>query len=511
MTSHNFSKSSAGSLVRKASVVAGATFASRILGFFRDLIIAFTLGAGPIADAFFVAFRLPNLLRRLFAEGSLTMAFIPVFSKTRESSGDEDAFSLARSVQIWLLIIVGSITILAIIFAAPLTALIAPGFKSTPEVFDVTVSLVRICFPYILFISSVALCMGILNSMNHFFAPAFSPALMNTTLIFMALAAYFLDYSVAYFLAAGVFISGMIQWFFQYPFLRQMGFSWKGSYSLTHPGIFRIGRLMLPSVFGAAVYQINILIGTLLASFLAAGSISYLYYADRLVQFPLGVFAVAISTVALPSLSVMAGAGDMTGFKKTLNTSLSLTLFIALPSSAGLLGLSYPLIEVIFGRGEFSATAVQATSLALIGYSVGLPAFSCVRPLVSAFYALEDTRTPVKIAVVSLLVNIVLGILLMQKLEHFGLALAASISSWVNVLLLGTALRKKTGAWLSEQEKLWKMLGISCVLLLGIKFLSVSSWLAVAMIPLWALVYYALALGARLPEASLAARIWTGR
>ncbi|MFN2267126.1 MAG: lipid II flippase MurJ, partial [Desulfonatronovibrio sp.] len=262
-----------------------------------------------------------------------------------------------------------------------------------------------------------------------------------------------------------------------------------------------------PTVLGAAVYQINILIGTVLASFLAAGSISYLYYADRLVQFPLGVFAVAISTVALPSLSALAGTGDMSGFKKTLNSSINLTLFIALPSTAGLIGLSYPLIEVIFGRGEFGALAVDATSLALIGYAVGLPAFSCVRSLISAFYALEDTKTPVKIAVVSLVVNIGLGLMLMQTFAHFGLALAASISSWINVILLGLFLEYKTGHWMTYKLDLLKMTGISCILLLGIKFLSVPSALAVGLIPVWAAIYMAMALTVRLPQASMILRL----
>ncbi|RQD61838.1 murein biosynthesis integral membrane protein MurJ [Desulfonatronovibrio magnus] len=501
-------KHSSGSLARKASVVAGATLLSRVLGFIRDLIIAFALGAGPMADAFFVAFRLPNLLRRLFAEGSLTMAFIPVFTKTRDLHGQEEAFILARSVQLWLLIIVGIITLLAIIFAAPLTALIAPGFKNDPETFDAAVTLVRICFPYILFISAVALCMGILNSLNHFFAPAAAPAIMNLTLIAFALSAYLSGGEVALFLSAGVFFSGILQWFFQYPFLKKAGFSWKGSYSLSHPGISRIGKLMLPTIFGAAVYQINILIGTILASFLAAGSISYLYYADRLVQFPLGVFAVAISTAALPSLSSLAGQGDITNFKKTLNTSLNLTLFIALPSTAGLIGLSYPLIEIIFGRGEFGPTAIQATSLALVGFAAGLPAFSCVRPLISAFYALEDTKTPVKIAVVSLIVNIILSIVLMQKLQHTGLALAASISSWVNIILLILALNKKIGRWLTETRSILKMTGASCVLLLSIKFLSMPSWAAVACIPVWGMAYFMLARALQIPETIMILKIF---
>lgn len=495
-------------LARSASVVAGATLISRILGFIRDLIIAFTLGAGPMADAFFVAFRIPNLLRRLFAEGSLTMAFVPVFTKIRKELGPEQAFALARSVQIWLLLILGGITITALVLAAPLTTLVAPGFRDDPEIFETTVTLVRICFPYIFFISSVALCMGILNSMNHFMAPALSPALMNITLIVSALGAHFTGMSVALALSFGVLASGFIQWAFQYPFLKKTGFSWTGSFDLKHPGVKRIGKLMLPTVFGAAVYQLNILAGTIMASFLASGSIAYLYYADRLVQFPLGVFAVAISTAALPSLSALAGDRNMQEFRSTLNSSLSLTLFIALPSTAGLIGLSYPLIDVIFGRGAFGSDAVAATSLALVGFAVGLPAFSCVRPLLSAFYALEDTVTPVKIAVVSLGLNILLGLLLMQYLQHFGLALAASISSWVNVLLLGTALSRKTGAWMTGKAGLLKMILASCALLLIIKFVSLPSWMAVALIPAWAAIYFLLAGMLRIPETGIILRSW---
>ncbi len=496
------------SLTRKASVVAGATLVSRVLGFVRDLIIAFTLGAGPMADAFFVAFRIPNLLRRLFAEGSLTLAFVPVFTKTKNSRGHEAAFALARSVQVWLLIILGALTFLALIFAAPLTMLVAPGFRDDPQIFQATVNLVRICFPYILFISSVALCMGILNSMNHFLAPALAPGLMNIVLIVFALAGYLSGTSVAIALSMGVLASGLIQWAFQYPFLKKSGFNWLGGFSLNDPGVRRIGKLMLPTVFGAAVYQLNILAGTILASFLASGSIAYLYYADRLVQFPLGVFAVAISTAALPSLSALAWENDLSGFKRTLNSSLSLTLFIALPSTAGLIGLSFPLIDVIFGRGAFTDYAVEATALALVGFAVGLPAFSCVRPLISAFYALEDTVTPVKIAVVSLVLNIILGLVLMQYLAHFGLALAASISSWVNVLLLGMALKLKTGPWLTSKVSLVKMALLSCSLLLVLKSVSVSSWMAVALIPVWAALYFILATIINIPDAKIILTAW---
>ncbi len=508
MTAQEKTHSSFTSLTRKASVVAGATLISRILGFVRDLIIAFSLGAGPMADAFFVAFRIPNLLRRLFAEGSLTLAFVPVFIKIKNSQGKEHAFALARSVQIWLLVILGLLTFLALVFAAPLTMLVAPGFRDDPQVFEMTVTLVRICFPYILFISSVALCMGILNSMNHFLAPALAPGLMNVVLIVFALAGYFSGYSVAVSLSIGVLASGIIQLAFQYPFLKKSGFTWLGSFSLKDPGGGRIGKLMLPTVFGAAVYQLNILAGTILASFLASGSIAYLYYADRLVQFPLGVFAVAISTAALPSLSALAGDQNMTGFKKTFNSSLSLTLFIALPSTAGLIGLSYPLIEVIFGRGAFDQQAVEATSLALVGFAVGLPAFSCVRPLISAFYSLEDTVTPMKIAVVSLVLNVFLGLILMQHLAHFGLALAASISSWVNVIFLGLALKRKIGPWMTIGNNLIKMAVASLALLFLLKFVSVPSWTAVALIPVWAFLYIIVAIMIKIPDVNIVFRAW---
>jgi putative peptidoglycan lipid II flippase len=485
--------SSIHSLARNASLVAGATLISRILGLGRDLIIAFSLGAGPFADAFFVAFRLPNLLRRLFAEGSLTMAFVPVFTRTKNEQGLGQAFLLARSVQVWLLIILGIIVCLSIFLANPITSIIAPGFKKNPEVFALTVGLVRICFPYIIFISSVALCMGILNSMNHFLAPSLAPSILNIVLISFALLAYFLHLSsdsVPLFLSIGVLVAGLGQWLLQQPFLRTIGFKWKGPFDLRNKGVKKIGHLMLPTIVGAAVYQLNIVFSTILASFLPLGSISYLYYADRLVQFPLGVFGVAVSTAALPSLSELATKQNMDAFKNTLNSSLSLTLFISLPATAGLIGLSYPLVKTLFGHGAFSSHAVQATANALIGYCIGLPAFSCVRSIISAFYSLEDTKTPVKIAFICMLINITLGYFLMQKLVHVGLALAVSISSWVNVLLLGFYLRKKIGPWFTGAGEILKMILLSFALLAGVTALASFQWIALLSIPLWALGYF---------------------
>ncbi|HKI80836.1 MAG TPA: murein biosynthesis integral membrane protein MurJ, partial [Pseudodesulfovibrio sp.] len=338
-------------IARNAAVVAGATLVSRILGFVRDIIVAFALGAGLFADAFFVAFRIPNLLRRLFGEGSLTMAFIPIYSRLMEEEGEEAARAMARSAAAWLAAVLIGITVIVELLAQPLTMAIAPGFLDNHAQFAVTVDLVRICFPYVVLICGVALCMGILNSRNHFLAPALAPVALNVSLIGSALFGYFAGYNVAYCMAYGVLVGGAAQWLLQQPFLVRTGFSWHGPWSWRNKGVARMGMLMLPTVFGAAVYQLNILLGTLLASFLPVGSVSYLYYADRLVQFPLGVFGIAISTAALPSLSRLAAKGEMAEYDEALSASLGLTLFISLPAAAGLIGLAGPVIGLLFERG----------------------------------------------------------------------------------------------------------------------------------------------------------------
>jgi putative peptidoglycan lipid II flippase len=491
-------------ITHNASIVAGATLLSRILGLARDLIVAFALGAGPLADAFFVAFRLPNLLRRLFAEGSLTMAFVPVFTRTRQVRGDEEAFILARSVQVWLLIILGVIVLLAMLFAEPITLLVAPGFSRSPELLATTATLVRICFPYILFISAVALCMGVLNGMNHFLAPALAPCMLNIVLILAALAAVAQGLSVPHALSWGVLAAGAAQWLVQQPVLRRKGCTWLGPVRILDPGVRRIGRLMLPSVFGSAVYQINILLGTMLASFLPLGSISYLYYADRMVQFPLGVFGVAIGTAALPSLSGLAGAKDWKGFGSGLTSAINLTLFISLPAAAGLAGLAEPIVSLLFERGAFAGPAVEQTAMALQAYALGLPAFSCVRPLISAFYALEDTRTPVWIAVVCLVLNISLGLLLMQFYDHVGLAAATSLASWANVALLAWFIgRKQELDRLQPSASLGKILILSGCVLGGTMVTAGHAFVAFALIPAWAIGFMGLAVIWGVPEASL--------
>lgn len=492
-------------IAKNAVVVGVATLASRILGFIRDLVVAFALGAGPMADAFFVAFRLPNLLRRLFGEGSLTMAFVPVFTRIRKEESEAEAHAFARSTLVWLALILSLITLGAIVLARPLVLLVAPGFAHDPQLVALTADLVRICFPYIIFISGVALCMGILNSCGHFMAPALSPCVLNVALIVAALVGVKMGWSVPYCLAWGVFAAGVGQWLQQQPYLARFGFSWRGPWSFSHPGVKKTGKLMLPTVFGAAVYQINIVLGTALASFLAVGSISYLYYADRLVQFPLGVFGVAVSTAALPSLSLLATTGKMDDFRQTLSASMRLTLFISLPATAGLISLSVPIVALLFGRGAFSPEAVRLTAWALVAYGVGLPAFGLVRPLVSACYALEDTRTPVRVGVVSLVVYVISGVTLMQVLDHVGLALATTISSWVNVLLLMRGLNQRLGHWADFWREAAMYSGMSLVIG-GAAWLTVDlgRW-AVALIPLWCVGYALAAMALKVPEAQMVA------
>ncbi len=490
-------------IARRAATVGGATLVSRILGFIRDLITAFTLGAGLFADAFFVAFRIPNLLRSLFAEGSLTLAFIPAFSRVRAEEGEERAREMARAVLAWLVSILAGITLLAMVFAPQLTALIAPGFERNPELLATTASLLRICFPYIIFISGVGLCMGILNALDHFFAPAMAPCILNIGFITFALIGWRLNLNVAYCLAWGVLASGLGQWLFQQPYLARMGFSWRGPWRWFDPAVLRMGRLMLPSVFGSAVYQVNLLLGTLLASFLPTGSISYLYYADRLVQFPVGVFGLAVSTAALPSLSRLCAEGKIDEFMSVIRSSLRLSLTISLPAMAGLIALSTPLITLLFGRGAFGPGAIQSTSAALMAYGLGLPAIALVRPLVGAFYALEDTRTPVFVATLCVAVNILLGWALMHTLAHVGLALAVSVASALNVALLSCLLRRRLGAW-PMRLSTWLKCGAPSLVIGLLAYATSGTRLVWALlIPVWAALYFFLARALGLDEARL--------
>lgn len=462
-------------VAKAAGVVGAATLLSRIFGFVRDVIIASLFGAGLSSDAFFVAFRIPNLLRRLFAEGSLSIAFIPVFTEYLKTKGRNEAFSMARSAIRLLSIILVLLTLAGILLAPVIIRIIAPGFTASPEKLSITILLTRIMFPYIFFICLVALAMGILNVLDHFAAPALAPVFLNLAIICSAFTiSPHLDQPVIG-LGIGVIAGGILQLTLQIPFLIKKGFYFWGKADFFHPGMKKIGRLMLPAIFGAAVYQINILIGTLLASLLPEGSVSYLYYADRLVQFPLGIFAIATATAVLPSLSRQAATNDMEAFKKTFTFAMQLVLFITVPAMTGLIVLREPIVALLFKRGAFSPEAVRLTAFALLCYSIGLWAFASVRIAVSTFYALQDTKTPVKIAVYSIIVNIVAGIILMGPLGHGGLALATSLSSIFNLCLLLLILKTKLGlfSWHSISISICKTILSSIIMAALVWYVSI--------------------------------------
>jgi putative peptidoglycan lipid II flippase len=432
-------------VTRAAGVVGIYTFLSRVLGLLRDMLIANFFGSGMSADAFFVAFRIPNLLRRLFAEGSFSVAFIPVFTEYLQKRSREDAFLLARVVFTSLILILTVVTVLGIVFSPLIVRIIAPGFGGMGEKYALTVLLTRIMFPYIFLVSVLALFTGILNSLRHFAAPAMAPVFLNLAMIaaLLLLAPYMKTPTVG--LAIGVIVGGILQMLLQVPFLLKKGTSFAPLWFPSHPALRKIGILMLPTIFGSAIYQINQLVGTLLASLLREGSVSYLYYADRLVQFPLGVFAIAISTAVLPSLSREAADRDFLGLRGTLSHAIRLTMFITIPAMVGLIVLREPIVRLLFERGAFDSFTTIMTAQALLFYSLGLWAFAGLRVFVSAFYSLQDTVTPVKVAVVAMIANIVFSLLLMGPLKHGGLALALSLASTMQLLILILLLRRRIG------------------------------------------------------------------
>jgi len=432
-------------VTKAAGVVSGATLLSRVFGLLRDVVIAGFFGAGIASDAFFVAFRIPNLLRRLFAEGSLTIAFVPIFTEYLSKDGEPAAFLFARSAIRLISILLAIAAVAGILLTPLIVRIMAPGFMASPEKLALTISLTRFMFPYIFFIGLVALSMGILNALGHFAAPALAPVLLNFAMITAVLLLSPYLQNPVYGLAVGVLAGGLLQLLLQIPFLLRKGLVFWETASLFHPGLKRLGKLMLPAVFGAAVYQINILVGTLLASLLPEGSVSYLYYADRLVQFPLGIFAIAAATAVLPSFSKYAVIQDTQALSETFGYAMRLIFFITIPSMVGMILLREPIIGLLFRRGAFDSQTTALTATALFYYGIGLWAFSAVRIVVTLFYALQDTRTPVKMAAISILVNIVLGVILMWPLRHGGLALATSLASMVNLYLLVRALKKKVG------------------------------------------------------------------
>ncbi|MBW1720603.1 MAG: murein biosynthesis integral membrane protein MurJ [Deltaproteobacteria bacterium] len=498
-----------------AGVVGFFTLLSRILGLVRDMVFARFFGDGMAADAFFVAFRIPNLLRRLFAEGSLTIAFIPVFTEYLTRKSRKDAFLLARAVLTLLSAVLVGITVLGILCSPWIVRIQAYGWGGAGAKYELTVLLTRIMFPYILLVSIVALFMGILNALRHFAAPAAAPILLNIGIIgaTLWLSPHFSEPVVG--VAVGVLIGGVLQLALQLPWILKKGVTLLPAWLPRHPAVRRIGLLMVPAVYGSAVYQLNQFIATLLATFLPEGSVSWLYYADRIVEFPLGVFAIAISTAVLPSLSRHAAGGDREGFGDTLEYAIRLVFFISVPSMAGLIVLGRPIIQVFFERGAFGPLSTDMTLTALFFYSMGLWAFSANRVMVSAFYALQDTKTPVKTATAAMAANFVFSLSLMGPLRHGGLALALSLASTLQFFLLLYLLKRKTpffglGVILKSGVK-----SLAASVLMGgvVYYLSVawrdldppeSLWdvalMLVVLVPVGALIYFSLAKLFRLRE-----------
>jgi putative peptidoglycan lipid II flippase len=455
-------------VTRAAGVVGGATLVSRVLGFVREMVISYFFGASVAADAFFVAFRIPNLIRRLFAEGTLTISFIPVFTRVLTEQGPGQAKRLSDGAFVLLTVTLLVFLAAGEIFTPTVVSLIAPGFAPSPvqieagrflaelsrpftpallmgpDKFELTVWLTRITLPYLVFICLVALGMGVLNSTGHFFAPAAAPILLNLAIIVCALALTPLFDPPVTALAVGVILGGVAQLMLQWPFLVKKGFAPRPTWRMWHPAMGRVLRLFVPAVVGAAVYQLNVFVSTLLAS-PYPGSVSYLWYADRVVQFPLGVFGVAVGTAVLPSLSRLAAADQLGELRDTMNHALRLTMFITLPSIVGLLVLARPVVELFFLRGKFTPVDALATSQTVIAYLVGLWAVASVAIVVRVFYAYNDAKTPVAIAVAALLLNILLALSLVETWRHVGLALATSLASILNFGLLIIFVRRKIG------------------------------------------------------------------
>ncbi|MBF0612318.1 MAG: murein biosynthesis integral membrane protein MurJ [Magnetococcales bacterium] len=412
------------------------TLLSRITGFVRDVVIAHGFGAGMAADAFFVAQKLPNFLRRLFAEGAFSTAFVPVLGGYVARGEQEEVQEVVQSVYSVLLAILVLVVLIAQIAMPLLIMILAPGFMADGEKFQLTVDLTRITFPYILFIALVSLAAGVQNTYRHFALPAFTPVLLNISIMVGAfgIAPLFAEPTMG--LAFGIFLGGVTQLALQYPAMKKLGVPLRWRWNPRHEAIGRILKLMGPSVLGVSVAQIGLLFDLFIASFLPQGSVSYLYYADRLVEFPLGIIGIAMATAILPTLTARAAKEDMPGLRSDLDFALRIMVLINLPATAGLIILGEPLLTMLFQRGAFSEEATALTYQAMVAFGMGLIGFSGVKILAPAFYALHDTKTPVKIAILCLATNMGLNLLLMGSMKHVGLALATTLAAYLNAGLL---------------------------------------------------------------------------
>ena len=436
-------------LLQSTSIVSGMTLLSRILGLVRDIVFARFFGASIVMDAFIVANRIPNMLRRFFAEGAFSQGFVPVMARYRERHNHDDARGFVDAVAGTLGLVLFVVTLLGVVGAPILVAIVAPGFIGDDGRFDLSTLMLRFTFPYLLFISLTAFAGGILNTYGKFAAPAFTPVILNVVLISFAiwLSPQLEEPGMA--LAYGVFVAGLVQLLFQLPFLARIRAIPRPRWQPGHEGVRRVGTLMLPAIFGSSVAQINVLLGGIIASLLGVGKISLLYYADRLMEFPLGIFGIALATVTLPYLSRQHASESTRDFAHTVDWSMKLVFLIATPAAVGLIVLAEPMVATIFYGGEFTAFDVEMTALSLQAFAIGLIGFSFVKILAPAYFAREDTRTPVKIGLIALAVNFALSVVLAYALTragyagtHAGLALAISVAALLNAWLLYRGLRR---------------------------------------------------------------------
>jgi putative peptidoglycan lipid II flippase len=469
---HNQSSASA-SVVKAAATVGAITFCSRLAGCARDIIFAWLFGTGLFADAFIAAFRVPNLFRRLFGEGALTASFVPVFTQVLDRRGRAAAFDLACAVLYGLMTLLLAVTLLGIFFAPQITRCVAAGFAAFPSKFQLTVTLTRIMFPYIIWVCLLALSMGILNSLGRFAPPAMAPIILNLTLIGVMTGAFIFGcdgQTMVVLLALGVLVGGFLQLMVQVPFLHMEGFWPHRPAAVDRTALRKISWGLLPAVIGSAVYQINTIINTLLASYQPEGSVSYLYFADRLVQFPMGLIGVALAVAALPRFSTLAAQADKQGLRGTFTKTLNLLFFLTIPAAVGIIILREPIIRLLFERGAFSADASRLTADALLYYALGIWAFAGARIAVAVLHALQDFKTPLKVALVCIGTNTLLGFILMEPMGYRGLAVAVSIASVANFMLL---LRKisETIGFVIDRSDGWRIanhLACSAVMAIGV-------------------------------------------
>ena len=422
-------------LFKSTAIISLMTLLSRISGLVRDVVMANILGPGALSDAFVVAFRIPNFLRRIFAEGAFSQAFVPMFAELTERNTQEAKQFVNASAGI-LALMTFILTALGVIFAPEIVSVLAPGFKQDPEKLAITVNSLRFMFPYLFCISLVAMSAGILNTMNRFAVPAVTPVLLNLCLITAMLVLTPLLDNAAQALAVGVLAAGFLQLFFQIPSLLKEGYFPSFRIDFKNTAVRRVGKLMLPSIFSVSVVQINLFVSMGLASTLETGSLSWLYYSERLMEFPVGVFGIALATVVLPNLSKKHASGSTESFSAMLDWALRWVVLIAVPASLGLYLLATPLLATIFQSGEFSERDVEMSALALQAIALGVSGIIFIKVLAPGFFAQKDTKTPVKVAIVAVVVNIVLSFLFIGTMAHVGLALAISISAWVNAGLL---------------------------------------------------------------------------